>query len=227
MKQQLFIAVIVIICTACGQSSVQNNPLPTPVTLANTPVEIDTPLVTNTPVPISNTVAPVVPTPLAATRVVEPTATLTATKVAAITTTSGWRFRNKPLPGAQFAHQGTHCANGTDLSGEWVVTDEKTIEGVTFTSRIIVTVNADQTSGAWRIEQFFVVEGVKSLGGVQGSIAQIRLGSDGVVAFDLNVGTPVQAKIIQPDGSETPFDFPMPVTSLKQLEWEPLTGSCP
>lgn len=55
----------------------------------------------------------------------------------------------------------------------------------------------------------------------------IRLGSDCVVAFDLNVGTPVQAKIIQPDGSETPFDFPMPVTSLKQLEWEPLTGSCP
>ena len=117
MKQQLFIAVIVIICTACGQSSVQNNPLPTPVTLANTLVEIDTPLVTNTLVPISNTVVPVAPTPLAATRVVEPTATLTATKVAAITTTSGWRFRNKPLPGAQFAHQGTHCANGTDLSG--------------------------------------------------------------------------------------------------------------
>ena len=186
--------------------------LPTPVPVgeagssASVASDSATPGVTDTPIVSTATATPVLLAPQIAT---------------------GWRFRPADMAGAVFMFAGVRCAtNGIDVSGEWLIEANPVIEGVPFTAQYVVTVNPDQQSGTWQYQQFFAVDDVKSVARVVGTIAAVRIESDGSVAFDLRVEGGIEGVLVTPDG-ESPLEYPYPVTTLTNLTWLPMMDSCP
>lgn len=235
MKRSMWVMVLVIL-SACGASSSMQlvTPQATQVTgvavnLTDTPVGASDPMPTPVPVGESGSSAPaasatatpgVTDTPIVYTATATPV--LLAPQIA-----TGWRFRQADMPGAVFMFAGVRCAtNGADVSGEWLIEANPVIEGVPFTAQYVVNVNPDQQSGTWQYQQFFVVDTVKSVARVAGSIAAVRLESDGSVAFDLRVEGGIEGVLVTPDG-EFPHEYPYPVTTLTNLTWVPMMDSCP
>lgn len=240
MKRYLWVIMMVVL-SACGApSSTQSQSIP-----AATEVNGDVMNPTYTPAVSSDSVAlepatpvsandvgagasnaPVTATPGVTDTPIVYTATATPVLVAPQIAT-GWRFRHADMPGAVFMFTGVRCAtNGADVSGEWLIEANPVIEGVPFMAQYVIKINPDQQSGTWQYQQFFVVDTVKSVARVAGQIAAVRVESDGSVAFDLRVEGGIEGVLITPDG-EFPREYPYPVTTLTNLTWEPIKGSCP
>ena len=232
---------VVIVLTSCsgGTSAVTSTPTPVAATVSSTasatPPAPEPPTVTASVTPsvvatanagAGGTNAPQTTpsvTPNAPTATASATPTPTALPA---TSPTGWRYRDPNFPEQLFHFAGVRCGTPADLSGEWVMSDIQVVEGVPITASYVFTIDANQRTGSWVAEQSFETEDVRSVGGMAGSVTQIILNGDGSVTFALSVGTPIEGKLITPDG-EFPFDYPFPQTTLDGMTWDPIYGACP
>jgi len=235
MKRSVW-AMVLVILSACGASSSTQVVTPQATQVTGVAVNLTDTLVgaadlLPTPVPVGESgssapAASAIATPGLTDTPIVSTATATPVLLAPQIAT-GWRFRQADMAGAVFMFAGVRCAtNGIDVSGEWLIEANPVIGGVPFTAQYVVTVNPDQQSGTWQYQQFFAVDDVKSVARVVGTIAAVRIESDGSVAFDLRVEGGIEGVLVTPDG-ESPLEYPYPVTTLTNLTWLPMMDSCP
>lgn len=236
-------AAIIAVLTSCGGTPTTASSTPTPPDMTATPTAsatapsapptatssitaTTTPSVTATAnAGAGGTSASQATTTPASAPTAPASATPTATALPA-TSPTGWRYRDPNFPGQLFHFAGVRCGTPADLSGEWQISDTKVVEGVPISEMYTVAVDANQRTGTWLNEQSFEAEGVKNVGGYAGSLARITLNEDGSVTFTMNVGTPIEGKIITPDG-EYPYSSPFPFTAPLEMSWDPIYGACP
>lgn len=236
-------AAIIAVLTSCGGTPTTASSTPTPPDMTATPTASAT-APSAPPTATSSSTAPTTPSVTATanagaggtsasqattTPASAPTAPASATPTATAlpaTSPTGWRYRDPNFPGQLFHFAGVRCGTPADLSGEWVIDDTQVVEGVPIVARYVFTIDSNQRTGSWVAEQSFETEDVKSVGGMAGSVTQITLNGDGSVTFAMSVGTPIEGKLITPDG-DFPFDYPFPQATLNGMSWDPIYGACP